>query len=310
MNQESAPSTYRSILVPLDGSEFSAASLPVAAALARRTGAELHLVTVYDPSAFLHFVPGKAGVPAFKSTTVDDQCRSMLATVQEQAASIANTGIKASAALLEGTIVEALAEHVEATNADLVIMTSHGRRGLDLLKLGSVATSFLSRSPVPVFLIRPTGANAPQAGHELPTGKLLIPLDGSPFAERILKHALQFASALDLSIELVAACAENAVASTREYLERVKSKLNPQPRSTPAVTVLSDSHAARALIEYASRTNPGAFAMATHGRSGIVRIVLGGRNRESPAERKSALPGFSTGLRRSSRLRFQRARIR
>lgn len=266
---------YQSILVPLDGSVFSAAALPVAAAFARRTGAELHLVTIYDPSAFLNFAPGRIGMPSFTPTTVDEECRNLLASVQEQAASITNTGLKATGTLLEGTIVEALAEHAEATNASLVIMTTHGRSGIDRLRLGSVATSFLSRSPVPVFLVRPTGADAPQAGHELPTGTLLVPLDGSPFAKGILQHAVPFANALGLSLELVSAGAANDAQTNHNYLERVASELKPAPAIAPKITVLSAPSAARALVDYAAETHPGALAMATHGRSGIVRLVLG-----------------------------------
>ncbi|MEP6780290.1 MAG: universal stress protein [Gemmatimonadaceae bacterium] len=264
---------YQSILVPLDGSAFSAAALPVAAAFARRTSAELHLVTVYDPSAFVHFRAAGAGMHAFTPSTVDEQCRIMLAAVQEQAASIANTGLKASGTLLEGTIVEALAEHAELTNADLVIMTTHGRSGLDRLRLGSVATSFLSRSPIPVFLVRPTGADAPQAGHELPTGALLVPLDGSAFAESILQYAAPFANAVGLSLELVAVGTRDAAQSNREYLERVATTI--EVSVAPKVTVLSEPSAARALVDYAAASHPGAFALATHGRSGIVRLVLG-----------------------------------
>lgn len=264
---------YQSILVPLDGSAFSAAALPVAAAFARRTGAELHIVTVFDPSAFLNFRAAGSTLPAFTPSIADEQRRAMLASVQERAASIANTGVRASGTLLEGTIVEALAEHAETTNADLVIMTTHGRSGLDRLRLGSVATSFLSRSPVPVFLVRPTGADAPQPGHELPTGALLVPLDGSAFAESILHHAAQFANAVGLSLELVAASAPADAQSNRNYLERVANTIKvPVP---PKVTVLSESSAAQALIDYAAQTHPGALAMATHGRSGIVRLVLG-----------------------------------
>ena len=186
---------YQSILVPLDGSPFSATALPVAAAFARRTGAELHLVTVYDPSAFLHFRAAGSGLQEFTPATVEEHCRILRSTVQEAAASISNTGLKATGTLLEGTIVEALAEHADATRADLVIMTTHGLSGLDRLRLGNVATSFLSRSPIPVFLVRPAGPDAPQPGHELPTGTMLVPLDGSPFAESILQHAVPFANA-------------------------------------------------------------------------------------------------------------------
>ena len=266
---------YQSILVPLDGSVFSAAALPVAAAFARRTGARLHLVTVYDPSSFLHFTPGDVNMATFTPAAVDDRCERLRSSVTEQAASISSTGINATGTYLEGTIVEALAEHIELTNADLVIMTTHGRSGVDRLRLGSVASSVLSRSPVPVMLLRPIGAESPHAGYELPTGTLLLPLDGSPFAETMLAPAAQFASALGLAVDVVAVCTPLATQSTRRYLERVADKLNSAPSIAPTITVLSETSAARALIDYVAQSHPAVIAMATHGRSGILRLVLG-----------------------------------
>ena len=264
---------YQSILVPLDGSDFSAAALPVAAALARRTGATLQLAIVHDPSMYLHFKPGE--LTTFNKAELDNKCASLRAWVEEQAASISNTGVRAHGTYLEGTIVEAIAEHAELTNANLVVMTTHARDGLDRLRVGSIAASFIAQSPVPVFLVRPSGPEAPSPGHELPTGSLLVPLDGSSFAEAILPVAAEFARALSLSIELISVCASSAIIATRAYLESAVAKLNPAPAIAAKITVLDESAAARALIDYAAQTHPAAIAMATHGRSGFVRLVLG-----------------------------------
>ena len=181
---------YQSIFVPLDGSEFSARALPVAAALARRTGASLHLAVVFDPSTFLHFTPGDIAGPSFDQGTVDRYCTQARSWVEEQAISLTRTGLTASGALLEGTVVEALAEQAVAVHADLVIMTTHGRSGINRLWLGSVASSFLARSPAPVFLVRPSGPEAPSAEHQLPVGKVIVPLDGSAFAETCCRTLL------------------------------------------------------------------------------------------------------------------------
>lgn len=284
---------YQSILVPLDGSEFGARALPTAAALARRSGATLHLVVVFDPTTMLHFAPGEASVPAFDATMVNARCQELREWVKEQASSISNTGVTARGEFLEGTVVEALAEQAIAVAADLVVMTTHGRSGLDRLRLGSIASSFLNRSPVPVFLVRPGGSDAPTPGHELPTGTLMVTLDGSAFGEAILPHATRFAKTLGLALELVhvvepvanplslfgadALVAEDFVSSDEEatartYLTTQAAKLDGV---SPKATVLSDNSAARALVSYARQSDPGAIALATHGRSGLVRLILG-----------------------------------
>lgn len=283
---------YQTIFVPLDGSEFSARALPVAAALARRTGARLVLAVVFDPSMFLRFTPGEATVPSFDQQLVERQCNQARAWVEEQAASIANTGLAATGVLLEGTIVEALAEHALAINADIVVMTTHGRSGVNRLWLGSVAGTYIARSLAPVFLVRPSGHDAPTPGHELPTGRLLVPLDGSAFAESAIPHAVQFAAALGLDIELVSVVTpvaapmalfgedalvvdERLIASQEQasatYLSAVAAGMEPHP----VTTQLSSMIAASALIDYAGASNPGAIALATHGRSGLARVMLG-----------------------------------
>ena len=285
---------YQSILVALDGSEFSASALPTAAALARRSGARLHLVVVYDPSTMLHFTPGEASIPVFDSTIADKRCAELKSWVEEQAASITNTGVSAVGTMVEGTVIEALAEQAVATAADLVIMTTHGRSGLDRLRLGSIASSFLGRSPVPVFLVRPTGPDAPSAGRELPSGALLVTLDGSTFAESIIPHAAAFAKAVGLKLHLVRVAepastplalfgadvlvVEDFVSQDEEvealrYLEAQSSQLPADQK--PIIKVLTDASGARAIVHYARELNPGVIALATHGRSGFVRLLLG-----------------------------------
>ena len=285
---------YQSILVALDGSDFSACSLPAAAALARRCGASLNLVVVFDPSTMLHFMPGEASIPTFDASIADDRCRSLRLWVEEQAASISNTGVPAKAVLLEGLVVEAMAEHVVTIGAELVIMTTHGRSGLDRLRLGSVVSSFLGRSTVPVFLVRPTGADAPTPGHELPTGRMLITLDRSTFAESMLPHATRFALALGITVEMInvvepvasplalfgadALAVEDFVSTDEEteahqYLTNLAQQLSL--KSAPKITVLTDNSPARAIVNYVRESDPGMIALATHSRSGLVRMLLG-----------------------------------
>jgi nucleotide-binding universal stress UspA family protein len=189
-------------------------------------------------------------------------------------------------------VVEALAEFATEIKADLVVMTTHGRSGLERLWLGSVAMSFLHRAPCPVFLVRPSGAAAPDADTPLPTGPMLIPLDGTHFAESIVAHATEFAEAVGCSISLFTVAVPNAVpmapfgtealladegALTRQEHdaeERLRALAGELPEGT-TTDVSTDMTAARAIIEKADAIGAGMIAMATHGRTGIARLVLG-----------------------------------
>ena len=276
------------ILVPLDGSAFSAKALPVAAALAARTGASVHVVSVLDPSAYVPFVPGEVLVPVMDTDALAARRAADEAAVQEEAARLAAQGVQATGTLLEGTVVEALAEHAVAIRADLVLMTTHGRSGLERLWLGSVASSFLHRSPCPVYLVRPARADAAA----LPTGEMLVPLDGSPFSHTMLPRAAEFARAIGLTLRLFTVTIPNAIPMAPFGTEALladesdltrqehdaKERLDALAATLPVAAtteVATDMTASRAIVEQAERPEVGLVAMATHGRTGLARLVLG-----------------------------------
>lgn len=279
----------RTILVPLDGSAFSAKALPVAAAIAARTGAVLHVVSVLDPSAYVPFVPGEVLVPVMDTDALNARRETDEAAVKAEADRLVHDGVTATGRLLEGTVVEALAEYAVEISADLVLMTTHGRSGLERLWLGSVATSFLQRAPCPVYLVRPSGDSS---GVVLPSGTMLVPLDGSAFGDSMLPRAAEFAKALGLSMRLFTVTIPNAIPmapfgtealladegdltrqehEARQRLETLAAAL-PVPASAEVTT---DMTATRAILEQAEASDVGLIAMATHGRTGLARFVMG-----------------------------------
>ncbi len=281
---------YRTLLVPLDGSPFSAKALPVAAAIAKRTGAAVHVVTVLDPSAYVPFVPGEVLVPVMDTDALATRREADTAAIRVVAEQLADDGVSVTGQLLEGTVVEALSEHAVSIGADLIIMTTHGRSGLERLWLGSVATSFLQRAPAPVFLLRPTSDSA--EAPSMPSGKVLVPLDGSAFGDTIIPYAKRFAEATGASLELFSVAIPHAIPMApfgtdslladegnltrqeHEAKQRLRELADTMPEGT-SVEVSTDMTAASAIIERAERIGAGAIAMATHGRTGLARLVLG-----------------------------------
>ena len=283
---------YKTILVPLDGSTFSAKAIPVAAALAKRSGAALHLVTVLDPSAYVPFVPGEVLVPVMDTDALSARRNADEAAMSSVATTLAAEGVRATSRVIEGTVVEALSEHATAVGADLVIMTTHGRSGLERLWLGGVATSFLHRAPCPVFLVRPSGETGPDPAAPLPIGTLLVPLDGSRFADTIVPHAVVFSQSVGVPICLFTVAIPNAIpmapfgthallADEGDLTRReddARKRLGTLAASLPegaTMDVATDMTAARAIIEKATSCGSGVIAMATHGRTGIARLVMG-----------------------------------
>lgn len=122
------------------------------------------------------------------------------------------------------------------------------------------------------------------------TQKLLVPLDGSRFSERVLAHLLPLATALNSSVLLVRVISSVPPASAAEtwmvtpppaterenaerYLRGVQGELRAQGIRATAQVVEGDT--VLALCEVAAREGVGLIAMATHGRSGVSRWALG-----------------------------------
>ena len=138
---------YRSLLVPLDGSALAEQALTVAATLADRMRAQLHLVHVHAPPVVDEFAQyGVAGWAARE--TAEHYVRETADRLR------AAHGGTVSASLLDGRPATAIATHATATGADLIVMASHGRRGLSKLLLGSQATRVLTHSEIPVLVVR------------------------------------------------------------------------------------------------------------------------------------------------------------
>ena len=281
----------RTILVPLDGSWFGERALPLAERLARDTGSVLHLVRVHvpqtQPPISLEGMP--VSDPQQDALRWDAE-RAYLTRISRELES--RSGARTRIAVLDAPVADALADYAAVNQIGLIVMSTHGRGGLGRAWMGSVADDLLRRSPAPVLLVR--SADDRPAVPEGPP-RILIALDGSPLAEGILEHALALGRPLgaryslllvvnplalmgDLPIVLppgmVSGGAAAHVAEARTYLaERARSW---QDLGLEVETkVVESERIADAILTEAARQGCAFVAMATHGRSGLSRIVLG-----------------------------------
>jgi nucleotide-binding universal stress UspA family protein len=186
---------YRSIVVPLDGSAAAERALPFAEALARRGGARLLLVQAVNVHAMVGADPTEAQVQALAEAR---------AYLDETAARGAGQGIAVDTAVPYGPPAEEIVAEVRLRGADLVVMTTHGRAGPGRWVYGSVAEGVLAHSPVPVLLLQSWLGERPwRRLHE--KARLLVPLDGSPFAEAALPVAIDFIQQFGGELQLVQA---------------------------------------------------------------------------------------------------------
>ncbi|MDI3341797.1 MAG: universal stress protein [Sphaerobacter sp.] len=165
-----ATDTFRRILVPLDGSAYAEAALPVAVQLARAFDAELVLVRVAETSQIYRTLTPTAPTPIAVETLdeiaaqVRSEARSYLHQVAER---LQREGVRVQSEVLEGFPTEQLLAYERDQTVDLVVMATHGRSGVSRLVFGSVAERILRLGQTPVMMVKPTGelASADDGDH-------------------------------------------------------------------------------------------------------------------------------------------------
>lgn len=285
-----APIRIRSVLLPLDGSPLAEQAVPWAAAIARRARARLRL-------ALVHRSPSP---PPLDESTARLYTRIALALRKSEreylrgvATRLKTAGdLQVVTATLSGHPAPALQAYARDVGVDLVVMTTHGRGGLQRAWLGSVADQLMRSLEIPLLLVR----NDEAGGDREPTlREVLVPLDGSPRAEAALPPALGVAKLFGAGISLVSAvepvpmmvdaptafpaALDEELTSIRR--EAAKDYLEDMVEQVAGLGVAARSSAivcSTALegIRAASR-GPGIamIALATHGRGGLRRMVLG-----------------------------------
>lgn len=143
---------FKHILIASDGSEASAHAATMALRLCKIHGARLTVIYVVDPYPYLGI--GEAnpvGFQAYMSAAQDIAAR-VFDQVKAQAA---EAGVQADSRLVENVQAhKGIIEAADAETADLVVLGSHGRSGLERLVLGSVASKVVAQCARPVLVTR------------------------------------------------------------------------------------------------------------------------------------------------------------
>lgn len=144
---------YERILVPLDGSATATLGLTEAIKLAKLTGARLLLVHAIDIAAVSVTPEASAALPALLDA-MRDAGTQLLARAR---ASADAAGVPAETRLVDtlaGRVSDLIIETAKAWQADLIVIGTHGRRGVRRLVIGSDAEQVVRSAPVPVLLVR------------------------------------------------------------------------------------------------------------------------------------------------------------
>jgi len=164
---------YQRILVPIDGSSTSARGLAEAIQLAKLTGGRLRVTHVIDELSFALAMDAYAG---YAGNWLQELRGNAAKLLDDARAKAAGEGVEADVALLDsfkGTVYDQIIAEAQASKAELIVIGTHGRRGVGRWVMGSSAEHILRMSPVPVLLVRaPESAKTEHERFTLPSGVL------------------------------------------------------------------------------------------------------------------------------------------
>ena len=155
---------YQRILVPVDGSPPSEAGLEVAIDMAKLTGGQIRLLHVVDPMPFAYSAEGYGAMATDVLALLRESGEKVLREARQR---VVAEGVAADTVLLDGyggRLSDRVGEQVQDWKAELIVIGTHGRRGVPRMLLGSDAEQVLRTAPVPVLLVRAPAAEAPAAG--------------------------------------------------------------------------------------------------------------------------------------------------
>jgi nucleotide-binding universal stress UspA family protein len=284
------------VLVTLDGSPLAELALPYGAALAQASAGRLVLVraAAAPPLAELET---REELLAGEQEEARTYLHEMVARLEEQVPETERRTEAVVVPVRHGSVAEALRQSARAQGADVLVMATHGRSGLGRWLYGSVADAVLRHAEVPVLLVPATGGCrwSPGAGQ-----RILVPLDGSPLALAALPAAAALAAALRADLHLLRVIEPPVslrawdhtytspafdptidapydpaaeVAGATKYLEGVAASLRAQGH--PVQVSAEVGLVAPTIAAVAEAQRASAIAMATHGRGGLARLVLG-----------------------------------
>lgn len=276
-------SQIKKIMIPLDGSPLSERPLIPASKLAKASGATLLLLRIQEPSSLKFDEELKDQVAQFKDDTAqkylnDVAKKDILQDVQREILTV------------KGPVAETIIDSAAENDVDLIVMSSHGRSGISRWVYGSIAEKVLRHAPC-ATIIQHAKADVPMFTNQ----PVLVTLDGSELAERVLDSACDIALATNSELVLLRVTGMTQLAidsvdplvmkqdldkleerehvEAKEYLERVQEKLAPCGLSI--TTEVLGGPVAETILKYAEDHNADLIAMSSHGRSGVGRWFYG-----------------------------------
>ena len=278
--------TINRILFPTDFSSVAEDAFSHAAHVALQCDAVVHVFNVVDPNAAPTSSPMDY-LPLEPASEGDNLYLAPLSTVDVETPAQEQVSVKVVYQQFESASpAEAIIDHATDQDMDLVVMGTHGRRGVDRLLHGSVSEEIVREAPCPVFTV--LGGDEPSPGPYV--DRIVAPVDLSNQSELVARHAYALADIYHASLDILHVVENVAYPNAYgidpltpllpEIQNRATNALNDLAASLPdgdvdMQTVLRTGYAARDVLDYVDEVAADMVVMATHGRSGLERFLIG-----------------------------------
>jgi nucleotide-binding universal stress UspA family protein len=273
---------FRTILLAADFFENSLAAFRVACALARADGTRVHVLNVMEPN----YVPespvyfGQQTI-RYRATERDpSEHESLQQRLRE--IYVPDQPLDVDYQTVEGKATDEILRAADEVGADLVVMGTHGREGLNRLLAGSIAETVLRKARCPVLALR----HHKTARRGAPIRVILHPTDFSDCSEASLHVArllardtgarlvLYHVTPFDVAFEGTLAGVGDPGAD-RAHLEAIRGRMEGPDLKCPLEARLGRGEPAAELLRAVDEVGADLIVMGTHGRSGLGRVLMG-----------------------------------
>jgi len=268
---------FEQILFPTDGSDGAAVAFDHVLDIATTHDATVHILNVADTT--------QGGVLNLQSDSVDSLEEKGEQTVSEAAERAHQRGVDTVTEVARGKPYRTIVDYAETQRVNLVVMPTHGRRGLERFLLGSTTERVVRRADVPVLTLSPDD----DARITHPHQDVLVPTDGSDCANQALAIGADVAEAEGAALHLLSAIAITALGvdvrtdiqmdlleeSATELLDEAAKFAADAGIESTFKTVEYGPSIHKMILTYIEKHDIDLVVVGTHGRTGFDRYVLG-----------------------------------
>lgn len=278
------------VLIPIEGSKYSQAALESVVNRRWPDNTEIRLVNVIRPVEMLLPLPDSQHSKVQQHEDIKSTRELLNDMVQDISPRLPNCTV--DSIVLVGHIPESIVQHAKEWTADLIVVGSHGRKGIDLVLLGSVSRAVLEHAPCPVLTVR-SKDDGSEVGDFL---RVLIAVDGSSFSRRAVDWVASQRWNDETRFKLVMAVPlinetytvepgqrhtskmlsewEAGKIEAMELVEDLATKLEEHIGDRTGAEV-QEGDPKQIVLDKAAQFHADLIILGSHGRAGLTRLLLG-----------------------------------